>query len=325
MDSELKFKIMSEIENNVPVFKKVSNIRWKIRCPFCGDSQKDYKDAHLYLKCDYDNPNEPILYNCFLANCQVHGKVTKQFMNKLGIRSKVADELVNQRYSKLYAFKEAAIDIITGTPIINSPQITYIESRLGSGFTLEDYDRFKIIWDIGTVYQYISDEKTLNTLPSNIDSISMLSDDKSTLLSRGFLENDNWRKVKIVSSNTRLFYTIKTVFNLFTDEVITVNIAEGIFDVLSIYKNFNDGPNSVFIATLGPDYAAAVNYAIVKGLVGTNVVLKIYADGNVSEKKLKFQLKKYKYFFKEIIILKNIKYKDVGVTMDKIELVTYNV
>lgn len=325
MDSELKFKVMSEIENNVPVFKKVSNIRWKIRCPFCGDSQKDLRDAHLYLKCDYDNPNEPILYNCFLSNCQVHGKVTKQFMDKLGIKSKVANELVSQRYSKLYAFKEANIDIITGTPIIGSPQMNYIESRLGPGLTLEDYDRFKIIWDMNSVYQYISDNKTLNTIPSNTDSISMLSDDKSTLLSRGFLEGDNWRKVKIVSSDTRLFYTIKTVFNLFTSEIITVNIAEGIFDVLSIYKNFNDGPYSAFIATLGPDYIAAVDYAINKGLVGTNVVLKIYIDAEVSEKKLKYQLKKYKYFFKAISIFKNIKFKDVGVVPEKIELVEYSV
>lgn len=325
MNKETKHQIMLEIENNVPVFKKVSNVRWKIRCPFCGDSEKDLKDAHLYLKCDYDNPNEPIQYYCFLANCNVHGSVNSYFMHKLGIKSKVEDQLQGQRYSKLFALKETNINILIGDPILDSFQVKYIEKRLGKGLTYEDYDKFKIIWDMKTILPYISNDKTKNTLPNNTDSISFLSDDKSMILSRGFEEDCNWRKVPLMSSGNRIFYTVRTVFNLFTSDVITVNIAEGVFDILSIYKNFNDGENSAFIATLGPDYEAAVNYAILKGLVGLNVILKIYIDKEIDQYELKKQLKRYKYFFKNIFIYKNSKFKDVGVRIEKIELNEYRV
>lgn len=325
MNKEIKQQIMQEIENNVPIFKKVSNIRWKIRCPFCGDSEKDLRDAHLYLKCDYDNPNEPIQYYCFLVNCNAHGSVNKYFMHKLGIKSKVEDELQSQRYSKLFALKETNIDILTGEPILDSLQVKYIEKRLGIGLTYEDYDKFKIIWDMNSIIPYVADKKTMNILPNNIDSISLLSDDKSTIISRGFNDKDNWRKIPLLNTDNRIFYTIKTVFNLFTDDIITVNIAEGIFDILSIYKNFNDGINSAFIATLGPDYEAAINYAIIKGLIGLNVIVKIYIDQEIDHNVLKDQLKKYRYYFKNIYIYRNIKYKDVGVLLKDIELNEYKI
>lgn len=322
MDAELKRQLMTEIENNVPIFKPVSKIRWKIRCPFCGDSQKDLRDAHMYLKCDYDNPNEGIEYYCFLANCNAHGKnINKYFMNKLGIQSKYIDQVTNDRYSKLASLKETDVDIITGIPDLDSIQVKYIEHRLGTGFTLEDYENFKIIWDMNEMYKYIGNQRTKNMMPSNNDSISFLSDDKSTLLSRGLLDGDEWRKIKLFSSPNRLFYTIKRVFNLFTSEIITVNIAEGIFDILSVYKNFNDGENSAYIATLGPDYVAAVNYAIMKGLVGLNVVVKIYVDEEIDVDKLRKQLRPYKYYFNKIAIFKNAKSKDVGVRREKISLI----
>lgn len=323
MDKNIKYQIMKEIEDNVPIFKKVSNIRWRIRCPFCGDSSKDPRDSHMYLKCDYDNPNEPILYNCFLANCGAQGKVDKRFMAKLGIKSRVEYQLSNQRYSKLFALKETNVEILTGEPKLNSIQVKYIEKRLGKGLSYEDYDKFKIIWDMNTIIPYISDNKTRNTLPCIRDSISFLSDDKSTIISRGIEDEDGWRKIKILNTGNRIFYTIKTVFNLFTSDDITVNIAEGIFDIISVYKNFNDGENSAYIAILGSDYEGAVNYSIIKGLVGSNVTLKIYIDEEIDEKNLSKQLKKYKYFFKNIILIKNIKSKDVGVLRSNIELVYY--
>lgn len=324
MEKEIKEQIMKEIENNVDIFKQVSNIRWRIRCPFCGDSQKDLTDTHMYLKCDYNNPNEPILYNCFLENCLAHGRVSKFFLRKLGIISKVEDKLSNQRYSKLFSLKETNIDIITGEPIIDSIQNKYIIKRLGYGLTIEDLDKFKILWNMKTILPYISNNKTRNILPNNIDSISFLSDDKSTIISRGIKDEDGWRKISLFNTENRMFYTIKTVFNLFTEEIITVNIAEGIFDILSVYKNFNDGINTAFIALLGSDYESGVNYAILKGLVGSNVVIKIYLDSKINVNKIKKELKKYKYFFKDIILYKNIKYKDIGVPINDIDLIEYN-
>lgn len=322
MDLSLKMRIMSEIEKNVDIFRKESKSEFRIRCPICGDSEKNPTDSHCYLKCSID-PNEPILYNCFL--CNSCGKVDSKFLNLLHIKSELSNELDNQRYNKITSIKNVDIDIMTGSPIMGSKQTSYIEYRLGTGFNVNDYDRFKIIWNMSSIYNYIPDIRIRNTLPNINDSICFLSDDKSMLLIRSFTNDGRWKKVKLFPSENRSFYTIKSTFNLFTKDDIIVNIAEGVFDILSIYKNFNDGENSTYVAVLGSDYMNGVDYAISKGLFGFNVVLKIYIDNDISESKLKYQLKKYKWIFKKIYIYKNIKSKDVGVKIKDIKLIEFTV
>ena len=249
MDKISKQKILDSIMASpyVPIFKKVSGIRYRIRCPICGDSQKDSKDSHCYIKCS-DDPNEPLLYKCFLCNAK--GMVNEEFLKMLQIRGDVLDLVKTQRYNKVKTIKESSVEIITGSPNIDSPQVRYIESRLGKGLNIDDYNRFKIIWDMSLVVPFISDKRELNMLPSNRNTISFLSDDKRMLLSRGFDTDSKWRKISIVQSDDKSFFTIKTMLNLFSEDSISINIAEGIFDILSIYKNFNDGEKSLFISVL---------------------------------------------------------------------------
>lgn len=321
--NNIKQKIIDEIKNNVDIFYPVPPIRYRIRCPFCGDSQEDPRDAHLYLKCSFD-PNEPIVYKCF--KCNSKGKVTQWFLNKLNIKLNGLSELENQVFNKISSIKKIDVDIITGPPIINSNQSRYIEKRLGRGFTIEDYDRFKIIWDMNAVIPYITDMRIKNTLPSNWNSISFLSDEKSTLLTRFFSDEDpRWKKTKLFSLESKSFYTIKSTLNLFTKDQIVVNIGEGVFDVLSIYKNFNDGDNSVYIAVLGSDYESGVEYAINKGFIGDNVILKIYIDSNIDERVIQHQMKKYKWLYNKIYVYKNIQAEDFGYPIEKIKPIIYKV
>lgn len=319
--NETKLKILDDIQASVPVFKKINNIQYVIRCPICGDSQKNPKDAHCYIKCGYD-PSEPLLYNCFLCNSS--GRVTSKFLEKLNVKKDTISLVENQKYNRIPSIKLANLDIITGIPIMDSPQVKYIESRLGKGFTQEDYDRFKIIWNINDLSQYITSSKTKNSLPSNRDSITFLSDDKTMVMVRTFLSSEydhQWRKIKIIPGDHKSVYTIKSTLNLFTTEPIVVNIAEGIMDILSVYKNFNDGENSVYIASLSSNYISALEYAISKGFIGSNIIFKIYIDDGIDEKLLKKDLKQYKWMCKDIFMYKNIKSKDVGVSLDKIQLI----
>lgn len=317
MDINLKQQIMDAIESKSDVFIKNGN-EYRIRCPICGDSQKNPRDAHCYIKCTYD-PNEPLLYICF--KCNSRGIVNKSFLEKLNVNRKLISQVTTQRYNRILPVKSADVNIITGEPIMGSPQTEYIERRLGPGFTAADYDRFKIIWDMQSVIPYISSVRIRNTLPSNKDSVTFLSDDKSSLLTRNFEDDIRWRKVSMFQSDVKSFYLIKTSLNIFTDETIVVNIAEGIMDVLSIYRNFNDGPNSVFMAALGSDYISAIDHIVGKGIIGPNVILKVYMDADVDERILKTGLKNYKWLFGQIYVYRNIKSKDVGTTTDQIRLV----
>ena len=318
--NDVKYRILDAIKEVAPIFRRVPPEEYRIRCPLCGDSRTNPNDSHCYIKCS-DNPTEPLLYYC--QKCNKGGRVNAWFLKQLNVDSTVLDLINDQRYNKLTTVKEFNADMILGDVIENSPQTRYITDRLGDGFTKEDYDRFKIVWNWDNIVPFISDNRTLNTLPSNTNSISFLSDDKAMIITRTFETGDDsqWRKINIGRTNQKAFYTIKSQFNLFTSDEVTVSIAEGIFDILSAYRNFKDSDNSVFIATLGSDYISAVDYIIAKGVIGSNVVLRIYIDNGIDEKNLIRGLKSYKWIFKSIKIYKNIKSKDIGVRDEYIKLV----
>jgi len=320
MNNNIKQSILDEIQKQSVIFHKVSYDQYRIRCPLCGDSQKNLQSAHLYLKCSLD-PTEPILYNCF--KCNSKGRLNKNLMEKLNISINGLSEIDNQVFNKI-SVRKMNIDILTGTPNLMSEQVNYIDNRLGKGLTLEDYDRFKIIWNIESLDPHITDIRVKNTLPNNRDSISFLSEDKSTILTRRFVdEYPTWRKRKIFPLEDKSLYTIKSQIDLFSKDPIIINIAEGIIDIISIYKNFNTGLNSIYIAVLGSDYETGIQFAIRNGFIGSNIIVKIYIDNDVDEKILKYRLRKYKWLTDRIYIYKNIKFKDFGTTRENIKLMEY--
>lgn len=313
--ADLKHEILEEIKKAHPEYKSGGLYETRINCPFCGDTK-----LHCYLKCS-DDPTEPMLYNCF--KCNSKGKVNSWFLHEIGVTGEVCDKLQNQRINRYsqYYMKGKPVDILTGQVVIDSNQVRYVEQRLGEGFTSDDYDKFKIIWDMNNVLQFITNVRTRNTIPSNLNSISFLSDDKTMLMSRTFSPEDHqWRKVRIVNNDNKSFYTIKTTIDLFTTQQIIVNIAEGVFDILSAYKNYGSD-NSIYIATLGSDYISGVEYAIAKGFVGNNIDVRIYMDSDQDIRYLSNELKQYKWVFGSIRVYWNALYKDIGVTADKIRLV----
>jgi hypothetical protein len=145
-------------------------------------------------------------------------------------------------------------------------------------------------------------------------------------MTRFFGDNEpRWKKSKLFAFENKSCYTIKTILDLFTTDQITINIGEGIFDLLSVYKNFNDGGSSVHIASLGADYESAIIYAINSGFIGSNIIIRIYIDSNIDERSLKNKIKKYTWLFGKMYIIKNIKFEDVGTTIDNIKLIEHQV
>ena len=320
MNSEIKSIIMREIENKAIRFKKISNVQYRIRCPFCGDSDKNPHDMHCYIKCDFSNPDEGIKYNCFL--CNKGGNYIYNLLKALNADQKITDIARSSVVNTIGDIKESSISI-TASPDMNSPQVKFINERLGEGLTYEDFSKFRIIWNMNEIRRYISDKRKLNTLPNNFNRINFLSDNKSMILSRSFIEDSKesqWRKFPLFEDTGRSFYVIETTIDLFTSDIIILNIAEGILDILSAYKNFNYSNNSVYISSLGSNYISALQYMIMKGLIGKNIIVNIYIDHNIDEKRLFSDIKKYKWLFKTIKVYKNIKYKDIGINIEKIKL-----
>ena len=325
LDILTKRMVLDEIHKVSPIFIQRGNIQYSIRCPICGDSGKDLTHSHCYIKCSND-PTEPLLYNCFL--CNKHGIVNDYFLTRLGIRDhRILSLVENKKFNKFSRAEDGRIQFNDyGEIDMNSPQVKYIESRLGTGFTLEDYERFRILNVVENVSEIIQKKSINNILPNNRESISFLTDDCSVLLTRKFGDfgHSSWNKIRLRNSESKSYYTIKTQLDLFTKEPIIINVAEGVFDILSVYKNFNE-PNSVFVAALGSDYLSALIYMIHRGIIGKNVQVRIYIDKGIDEYSLKQSLRQYKWLFDSITILKNTIGKDVGVKIDEIKLMSYKI
>lgn len=318
MNNEIKELIMNEINEKSINFSQVGPSQYRIRCPICGDSQKNIKDAHCYIKCDYTDPFEPILYNCF--KCNSSGVVNEYFLKQLGIDNPIINENNNHRYNRV-SFKKANVDVVTGDVNLDSAQAYYVNHRLDRRFTKEDFEHFKIVWDINILKDYITNSRVIRNLPNNLCSISFLSDDKSVLLSRSFDNNgERWTKLKLFPSEGKSMYTLKYPFDVFnTDSPSILYIAEGIFDILSIY-GMNDITNSAYIAVLGSDYGSGIEYAISKGIIGKSINVVIFIDSDIDHRKLSYSLKKYKWMYNRIDIAQNTIDKDIGVPQNRIKL-----
>jgi hypothetical protein len=76
----------------------------------------------------------------------------------------------------------------------------------------------------------------------------------------------------------------------------------------------------VFIAALGSDYIPALEYMIGKGIIGSNVSVCIYIDKGIDIDELSKGLETYKWLFRNITLYWNTIGKDVGVSIEKINL-----
>lgn len=306
-----KIEILNEIEKNCEFFKKIAFDQYKMKCPFCGDTDKE-NHGHLYLKCTNDI-NEPILYHCFL--CNAGGRVNKAFLDKFNIKLSTP-ETINY-FNKLSKMK-GKHDISEGIPNLDSPQYKYLANRLHAQFTIEELSKFRIVWDMAGIDECITSKRVKNTLPSNIDSISFFSDNNCVLLTRFFDNKLRWRKTTLFPSN-RAFYSIRKDIDLFQKD-IHIHIAEGVFDVLSLYKNFYH-ENGIYLATLGSEYCGAIDHVSSLGLFGSNVTLHFYLDKDIDEKFILMKLKKMRWAFNNIRVYKNTLSKDIGVPKDQIKLI----
>lgn len=306
-----KFEILKEIENSVQVFYPAGLNEYRIRCPFCGDSQKNFKSAHMYLKCSRDE-TEPIIYHCF--KCNKSGKLNNDFLKLLNIKVEIDENnFINNR---LFNFKNHKIDL--SNELIQS-SINYIKYRLGDGLTQDDYLKFRII-SLENLKEIFKNKRIVNTLPTDNDVISFITEDNSTIIMRSLFDNKyRWRKIELFNDGVQV-YTIKTQLDLFTKNEIEIHITEGIFDAISAYKNFRT-KNSIFIAVLGSDYKKGINYCIDKGIIGSNIIIKLYLDQDINENKIKKEIKSLKWIFGEIHFYKNAVDHDLGVTFDKIKLI----
>lgn len=336
-NQEFKLLVLKTLQRRRVFTETVSNFEVRTRCPFCGDSQKNRNTGHFYLRIN-PNDNYPIVYYCF--KCPAHGVLKYNDLELLGVAGDSFKEgmtTLNKTSDKVSS-QESLISTIRFDYELPTQysykKIDYIEKRLGVHFTEEDLRRMKVITSLRD-FLIVNELSTITCKASmarylEANYIGFLTYNNTHILWRDTTETSDirWYKYPITVSSVgqRIFYTMESSVDLYTEDDIIINLSEGIMDTLSVCHNldFNREDNVLNIAVCGKYYNAILKYLFGLGFVGSNIIVNIYADNDYTKdtsiEHYREILKTYSFFVKRINVFYNLKSKDVGVPRDQIIL-----
>jgi hypothetical protein len=250
------------------------------RCFECPDS-KDPRSKHFYISIPQSS-FEPSLYYCHKCHCS--GIVSYKKLIEWGIyeesvaiqltnyNKKCSSNPINNKYYNriIYRIKNT----ITTDDNTSKIKLAKINTRLGTSFDYEELHRLKIVLNLNDLL----DENMINKLTRNASIVSQL--DANFM---GFISIDNaflnMRRLcdegKVYKSidkryinykifdkfdTSERFYTIPTQIDLKSPVRVPIHIAEGPFDILSIYKNLRKEELGIYTSIAGSNYFGIAMY-----------------------------------------------------------------
>lgn len=315
---------------------------FQTRCPYCGDSQKEFNTGHFYVKIVIQDKS---VIPCHCFKCNYNGILTPEALDLMGCNDpelKNGLTVLNKtgKYHGNGSYIEDQyryFDRVMPDTYRYPEKLKYIDDRLGIDFTIGDYKDMKVVTSL---YDFlIANDIRKTSFDKNArmmierDYVGFLSSGNSHILFRDITNRNKFSWIKFPideeSAKNKVWYGIATELDVLTNDEITVNMAEGVMDIIGVYKHINTSNKNVMnVAITGQNYNAIILHLINIGLVGGNVTINIYADndatyGNKSnrastEKFLRKYLDKYKPLYRNINIYYNLKGKDYGVKKEDI-------
>ena len=269
------------------------------RCPMCGDSVNP-KSAHLYIRIPWDN-NSVSWYYCH--KCISSGVMTYRTLIEWDIfDQEIANQLTELNSRCLNGprqsryFNRTIYNITnTYTTIDDKSEYKrqYICNRLGYDLSYKELKDLKIVLNLkdllneNRVDKITRDISIVNEL--NREFIGFLSIDNAFLNMRRTCEegivyksiDKRYVNYKIYDKDdtTQRFYTIPTIVDLNTTGRIPFHIAEGPFDILSIYLNLRNKSNGIYTSVTGSNYISIILFFLID-LRLPNIELHIYPDND---------------------------------------------
>lgn len=337
-DIELKRNVRNKLLM-IQSAERVNDKEIVMRCQFCGDSKKNLNKKRLYIKIDTTS-NEPMMFHCF--NCGESGILTPSILRSFQINDlELNSSLITYNKKTVGVLKKKLgitnnkFDFVIPMPKnteSNLKKKNYIENRLGIKLTVDDIKRFRIIFNLEQFLKS-NDIDTVTVSKGrydiiNRDYIGFLTSFKEFINFRDITDKNKLRydKYSIFKNldNTRKFYTIPTSVDILTTDEITINIAEGIFDILGVYyniKNQND-KNNIYVAVCGSGYSYVIRFFLQMGLIGENVRINIYSDNDKEPDFYKSIKKDFSpWINRDIKLYYNTLEKDFGVPSNKINII----
>lgn len=272
------------------------------RCPFCGDS-KDLKHAHLYLSVP-QNEEDLSMYHC--KRCPAHGVVDINLLRKIGCEDTSLLVEVSKHNAEVFKLpKYKSIKQIDVYPLnmgyirqdpLNVAKLGYINDRIGSNFSISDLASLKIFLNLYDIVNANHLELTRHQMTCNdLDKwfMGFISYDNSfagmrKLTNMELHKSINKRYINYTlvnkTNDAKNFYVIPTTIDILNPTPVKIHLAEGQFDILSIFYNLNNcnRNQNIYIACGGKSYAQALEFILLEtGII--NYEVHYYPDKDVTD------------------------------------------
>lgn len=336
MDASVKEEVLDALRG-IRSFRQISFDMYAMRCQLCGDSRKDPNKARFYVKINLKD-DSPILYMCH--NCQASGILTPEVLRSFDVH----DYSLNSRLLKYNKESTKKIKRLSGRGSRVSVKVPkfkntkryvlkkqYVESRLGISIPPEDMVRLKAIFsledflNLNHIEEVSTKPKMAQTLHDSY--VGFLTTNNEFINFRDITNKNKLRYFKYVVFQDKFdslkFYTIPNKINLMTTSKITINIAEGIFDILGIYYHITHQNNTdnIYVAVCGCAYLSVIKYYIELGLCGSNIVVNIYSDADKDPYFYKSVIREISAWVGEVHLFYNTLGKDYGVRAEEISII----
>lgn len=329
---EFKLELIEEITHTI-FPSSYSNNELGVRCPFCGDSVKDPSHHHFNIKINPDD-NEPIVFRCL--RCNVSGLLTADTLAMIGtVSSEYSSAL--KKYNRASSKKSGIIinkkkvDLKFPELIMNDNMLkkhAYIEKRLGIKLDPNDLYKKKIVYDFLGLMKYNKIEKINCSMEKAIslqnDHVGFISAKNDFINFRDITgKNKRYYIYKVLNNfdTTGKFYIMPNIIDPFSNDLKTINIAEGVFDILGLYyhifEQYED--NMLYVAINGAGYLNVIKYIMNQGLV-CDVNVNIFSDSDRPPHYYNKMIEKLTPFVNDIRIYYNMLEKDYGVPKKDIKL-----
>src|SRR5574344_149251 len=243
------------------------------RCQYCPDST-DMRNAHMYISIPY-NTGKPSQYYC--QKCGAKGFITHRTLIEWGIYDKdIAFDLdkynssiktnTNNRFEDIQVYK--IYNTFTRDDSKSYEKLQYINKRIGTNLSFSDLNNLKIVLNLidlineNHITKFYRDHNIITDLDREF--IGFLSVDNAFLNMRRTCEegkvyesiDKRYVNYQLYDKNetTQRFYTIPNMVNLISPFRTKIHIAEGPFDILSIFLNVRHQENGIYTSVAGSNY-----------------------------------------------------------------------
>jgi hypothetical protein len=311
-------------------------------CPFCNGGRS--KDKSFYIS--IPTKEKPrFLYYCHRANCREHGYIKPQFLRMIDADNYEANVYLSKLNKTKFGekkFKYKDSRYIKNFPSSNTKEskakVKYLNDRLGLSLELKDLVKLKIHTDMKDLYsknevKFPEKKEKYYSLLSDY-GLCFVSSYNDYIIVRNATDTEKIKRYTMIDifeddidGDKFKTYNIPTRIDILSPDTIEINLAEGTFDILSVYFNITKGHkdsfNKIFCSVSGSTYEKILTHFIRQyGLL--NIVVKIYSDSNVTLTYYESIYKKIRNYVNHIemhVYYNTVeKEKDFGVSKDRIKI-----